>query len=231
MHAVGTDLVSVENVAASVARYGGRFLQRIFTPGEVAYCHAAPALMSERLATRFAAKEAVIKILRPGNVGLDWRTIEVVVDPSDGAPRLALSGVAAALARARGIRSLALSLSHEAGYATATVVASLSTDTPGKVRACGPETTTMWGSPTMIDTIRSVIRDHARLSIDMAALDENTDLYRAGMTSHASVNLMLALEAAFDIEFPERMLNRRVFQSIAAIRAALEELKAEARLV
>jgi acyl carrier protein len=80
----------------------------------------------------------------------------------------------------------------------------------------------------MIDTIRVIIRDHARLSIDVAGLDENTDLYRAGMTSHASVNLMLALEAAFDIEFPERMLNRRVFQSIAAIRGALEELKAEA---
>ena len=81
----------------------------------------------------------------------------------------------------------------------------------------------------MIDTIRAVIRDHARLSIDVAGLDENTDLYRAGMTSHASVNLMLALEAAFDIEFPERMLNRRIFQSIAAIRGALDELKAEVR--
>ena len=80
----------------------------------------------------------------------------------------------------------------------------------------------------MIETIRALIRDHARLSVDVTALDEKTDLYRAGMSSHASINLMLALEAAFDVEFPERMLNRRAFQSIAAIRAALEELKAGA---
>ena len=80
----------------------------------------------------------------------------------------------------------------------------------------------------MIDTIRTIIRDHARLSNDVATLGEDSDLYQAGMSSHASVNLMLALEAAFGVEFPERMLNRRAFQSIAAIRASLEELGAGA---
>jgi len=120
---VGTDLVAVANVAASVSLFGTRFLDRLFAPGEVAYCRSAPALMAERLATRFAAKEATIKVLRPGDVGLDWRMIEVVADPVDGAPRLVLRGSATALARTRGITSLALSLSHEAGYASATVVA------------------------------------------------------------------------------------------------------------
>jgi acyl carrier protein len=72
--------------------------------------------------------------------------------------------------------------------------------------------------------IRAIVREHARLSVEVDALADESDLYQAGMTSHASVNLMLALEDGFDIEFPERMLRRRAFESIAAIRAALDEL-------
>ena len=76
----------------------------------------------------------------------------------------------------------------------------------------------------MIDRIRKVVADHARLSVDVATLDDDVDLYQAGMTSHASVNLMLALEDEFDIEFPDRLLKRSVFESVAAIRSALDEL-------
>ncbi len=76
--------------------------------------------------------------------------------------------------------------------------------------------------------IRQVIGEHGRLPVDIASLDEYSDLYQAGMTSHASVNLMLALEAEFDIEFPDAMLKRSVFQSVASIREALEELGASA---
>jgi acyl carrier protein len=79
----------------------------------------------------------------------------------------------------------------------------------------------------MTDQIRQAIKDHARLSIDIETLADNDDLYNAGMTSHASVNLMLALEDAFDIEFPDRMLKRSVFESVASIRAALDELQTE----
>ena len=61
----------------------------------------------------------------------------------------------------------------------------------------------------------------------MASLSDDADLYQAGMTSHASVNVMLALEDAFDVEFPDAMLKRSVFESIAAIDAALTELRAE----
>jgi acyl carrier protein len=74
--------------------------------------------------------------------------------------------------------------------------------------------------------IRQVLRDHARLNRDVAELDGDTDLYQSGMTSHASVNVMLALEAAFDVEFPDHMLKRSVFSSIASIRQALAELTA-----
>ena len=74
------------------------------------------------------------------------------------------------------------------------------------------------------DQIRAILKEHARLSVDASSLAEDADLYQAGMTSHASVNVMLALEGAFDVEFPDRMLRRGVFESIAAIRAALQEL-------
>ena len=74
--------------------------------------------------------------------------------------------------------------------------------------------------------IRSILREHARLSVDVDTLGDDADLYQAGMTSHASVNLMLALEDKFEVEFPERMLRRRAFENVAAIRAAIEELTA-----
>lgn len=74
--------------------------------------------------------------------------------------------------------------------------------------------------------IRNILREHARLTVDVATLGDEADLYQAGMSSHASVNLMLALEGEFEVEFPDRMLKRGVFQSVAAIRAALEELGA-----
>lgn len=72
--------------------------------------------------------------------------------------------------------------------------------------------------------IRRILGEHGRLSSGAAALDPDADLYRAGMTSHASVNVMLALEGEFDIEFPDHMLKRGVFGSIASIRAAIDEL-------
>jgi acyl carrier protein len=76
----------------------------------------------------------------------------------------------------------------------------------------------------MKEKIREILRQHGRLSVDASKLADDGDLYEAGMTSHASVNVMLALEGEFDIEFPDRMLKRSVFQSISAISAALEEL-------
>jgi len=74
--------------------------------------------------------------------------------------------------------------------------------------------------------IRSILKEHGRLTKDATSLEEAADLYQAGMTSHASVNVMLALEGAFDVEFPDHMLKRSVFESIAAIRAAIDELTA-----
>jgi acyl carrier protein len=76
----------------------------------------------------------------------------------------------------------------------------------------------------MTADIRAVIRDYGRLAVDVSTLTDQSDLYEAGLTSHASVTLMLALEERFNVEFPDRMLRRGAFASIAAIRAGLEEL-------
>jgi acyl carrier protein len=76
----------------------------------------------------------------------------------------------------------------------------------------------------MDETIRLVLAEHGRLAVDANAIDENTDLFASGMTSHASVNVMLALEDAFDIEFSESMLKKSTFESIAAIRAGVLQM-------
>jgi acyl carrier protein len=77
------------------------------------------------------------------------------------------------------------------------------------------------------DRVREIVAAHSRLAVDIATLADDDDLYGAGLTSHASVNLMLALEDAFDIEFPDRLLRRQTFESIAAISGAVDELTLE----
>lgn len=72
--------------------------------------------------------------------------------------------------------------------------------------------------------IRQVLADHARLPVDLSTVSDDADLFQAGMTSHASVNVMLALEDAFDIEFPDAMLKRSVFESVDSIAAAISQI-------
>ncbi|MEO8200760.1 MAG: acyl carrier protein [Gemmatimonadota bacterium] len=76
----------------------------------------------------------------------------------------------------------------------------------------------------MGDTIRRILKEHGRLARDVDTLLGDSDLYQAGMTSHASVNIMLALEGEFDVEFPDHMLTRAVFSSIDAMLAAVQDL-------
>jgi acyl carrier protein len=77
----------------------------------------------------------------------------------------------------------------------------------------------------MNEQIRQVIKEHGQLSVDVDTLGDDADLYQAGMTSHASVNVMIALEDTFDVEFLDSMLKRSVFESVASIAAALKEVK------
>ena len=77
------------------------------------------------------------------------------------------------------------------------------------------------------DDVRTILADHGRLPIDAAGLAPDADLYEAGMTSHASVSVMLALEDFFDVEFPDEMLKPSVFATIGAISSAIGQLRAD----
>jgi acyl carrier protein len=77
------------------------------------------------------------------------------------------------------------------------------------------------------DEVRRILGAHGHLASDVQSLSDQQDLFHVGMTSHANVNVMLALEDAFDIEFPEEMLQRSTFQSISSIRDAVSVLLAE----
>ncbi len=80
----------------------------------------------------------------------------------------------------------------------------------------------------MEQRIRTILQDAKLLSQPLAFVQDDTDLFAAGLTSFGTVQLMLALEEAFDVEFPERMLSRKLFSSINSMCAALTELHAEA---
>lgn len=116
--AAGTDLVQIERIAAAVDRHGERFLQRVFTPGELVDCAGRP----DSLAARWAAKEAAAKALGTGIGAVAFQEIEVVRDGA-GRPTLRLTGAAAALAAVRGLTDWAVSLAHDGGFALAFVVA------------------------------------------------------------------------------------------------------------
>src|SRR5438105_14428575 len=118
--AVGIDLVSREQVQDAVRLHGDRYLERVYTDQERACAGTDPL----RLAARFAAKEATIKALRRGDEPLPWRDIAVHTDPA-GRPSLRLTGAAARVARAAGVKGLSVSLSHEGDLAAAIVVAEL----------------------------------------------------------------------------------------------------------
>ena len=118
---VGVDLVRVADVTASIARFGARYTEGLFTAGERAYCDADVPQAAERYAARFAAKEATVKVFRVmAHDAIDPRSIEVRQLP-EGACEIVLHDGAIALARRSGITEL--SMSHEQDYATATVVA------------------------------------------------------------------------------------------------------------
>jgi holo-[acyl-carrier protein] synthase len=120
---VGIDLVAVESIAAAVRLHGDRYLERLFTPRELADCGGA----AERLAARYAAKEATIKALRPGpRDSVPWNDIEVVRSP-EGWVDLQLHGRTARFAAVTGIGGFAVSLTHEGEYASAVVIAEIRT--------------------------------------------------------------------------------------------------------
>jgi holo-[acyl-carrier protein] synthase len=130
---VGIDVASVADVRQALGRFGERYVTRVFTPHEASYCRAAaPELVAQRFAARFAAKEAAVKVLRPRRRWTDWSAIEIRRE-STGWCELALHREAAALAARQRIEWLAVSLSHDADVAAA-VVAARAGRSPGALK-------------------------------------------------------------------------------------------------
>jgi holo-[acyl-carrier protein] synthase len=118
---VGTDLMEIARIEQSIARFGNRFLARVFTANEAAYCQTKKNA-AESFAARFAAKEAGAKALGTGiSHGIHWLELEVTREPS-GKPVLQLSGRAAARARMLGVTRISLSLTHSRTTALAVVI-------------------------------------------------------------------------------------------------------------
>jgi holo-[acyl-carrier protein] synthase len=131
MLTTGVDIIEIERIRQVVERWGDRFLRRIYTEGEIAYCRGR----APNLAARFAAKEATMKALGTGIRGVGWKEIEVV-RRRGGAPSIRLHGRALARAEKMGITETALSLSHSREYAVAFVVSTTSdSDQPGEAGA------------------------------------------------------------------------------------------------
>jgi holo-[acyl-carrier protein] synthase len=121
LHRIGVDIIEVARIDGALERFGNRFLERIYTGPELTLCKDK----ANRLAARFAAKEAVMKALGTGVKGVSWREIEVLSKPS-GEPEIRLYGKARIIANGLGLDEFAVSLSHSKEYAVATVIATSS---------------------------------------------------------------------------------------------------------
>lgn len=117
----GIDLVHVPSVRASLERFGDRYLHRVYTRGEIADAGIDPVRRPERLAARFAAKEAAIKAFGLADTGLAWTDLEVCRRP-DGSCTLRLHGAARRAAGELDASAVALSLTHDGDYAAAVLV-------------------------------------------------------------------------------------------------------------
>jgi holo-[acyl-carrier protein] synthase len=117
----GIDITEVSRIASAIARYGERFLNRVFTAREIAYCKSKKN-SNERFAARFAAKEAAMKAIGTGlRLGVTWHDVEVGREPG-GRPTLIFSGQAAEFAAKLGTKRVALSLTHTEDTAMAQVI-------------------------------------------------------------------------------------------------------------
>jgi holo-[acyl-carrier protein] synthase len=127
---VGLDVQPFDEVEASLARFGDRYLQRIYSEREVAECVVDLPTMARSLAVRFAAKEAVLKALTPQDHIPPWRSIEVLFH-SNAVPTLALHGEAERLARQRCVDTMFLSVSVGHGFAVAAVMGDVTSEAMG----------------------------------------------------------------------------------------------------
>lgn len=127
---IGIDVQPIDEVEYSIATFGPRYTSRLYTENELDTCGTDLPSTASRLAARFAAKEAMLKILEAPDISAPWRSIEVELS-ANGRPEIVLSGDVALIAKCQGIVHISVSLSHAGGIATAAVIAE--TAAPGAV--------------------------------------------------------------------------------------------------
>ncbi len=119
---IGTDIVECARIAKMIERHGEQFLERVYTPKEIAYCSSRKQA-TQHYAGRFAAKEAVLKALGTGwSNGIEWTDIEVRSDPN-GKPRVAFGGRAREICEQQRVEEMLISISHCRSHATAYAIA------------------------------------------------------------------------------------------------------------
>jgi holo-[acyl-carrier protein] synthase len=118
---IGTDIIECVRIAQMIEKHGEVFLQRVFTQKEILYCSSRKAA-TQHYAGRWAAKEAVLKVLGTGWAkGIQWTDVEIINEVS-GAPKIVVAGKAAEIAKQLGIREIMITISHCRAYATAFAV-------------------------------------------------------------------------------------------------------------
>jgi holo-[acyl-carrier protein] synthase len=223
---VAVELVRVGEVNGAVDRFGDRYLHRVYTDHELSTCGSVPGTAERTdddgagLAARFAAKAATLKVLESSGVQPDLRSIEVLHHP-EGAYGVNLTGDLAAAAAAVGIGRISVRLSNGGGTASA-VVTAICDEQPTVVHRTRPDRVDAGVSHAHLDDrIRWVLNEHGRLVDDADTLAEDDDLTKSGLTSHASVNVLLALEETLQISVPTSMAQQSTCRTIAGIRRAV----------
>ncbi len=120
MHAHGIDIIEISRIGKAVDSWGERFLKRIYTRNEIAYCNGR----APELAARFAGKEAMMKALGTGHIGVSAQEIEILPN-QQGAPEVTLYGRTQTKAHELGMNNLTVSLSHSRDYAIASVIGNI----------------------------------------------------------------------------------------------------------
>ena len=208
--AVGTDCQSIDDVELSLRSMGFQYVRRLFDHDEEEYVRAHPHTAARFLAGRFAAREAVLKLLQTDDAIHHWH--DVTIRSSLSRLHVSLRNGSMIRARHRGIASIHLCIDSAGGIAIAVAVADIGASFGGD------------DVISIVTKVRQVIATHGNLMKDVAELSDSDDLYECGMSSHATVNVMLALENEFDIEFPDVELRRSSFQSVDSICRVLTSL-------
>lgn len=195
---VGADVVSIHDVEASISQFGARYLDRVYTALEQTQTKS----VVERVAARFAGKEAVLKVLRPTPLdSTPLRDIEIALLPS-GAPHVRLKGHARSLAATQRLERLTLSLSHHSDTAFAVAI--------GEFTAPDAE-------KSVERVVRRAVERHAGLRRSIGSVHPDRNLHDIGLTPRAGAVIFLVLEDELHIEIPDEAFPRGAFLSIASI--------------